>query len=131
MWILDERRKEQLERFAWRAARSEVARESQAGPPVLRVLVDEKPAQASETLRRSRSHRQRLQPIEGQVGSIRCDLNQLVPDRRGRSFIALQDTDVPEIEIGRHRSCVEVDSAFETADRLHVITPAHRLEADL
>src|SRR5262245_22934312 len=48
--VLDERRKEQIQRIARMSAGREVAREREPRAPVLRVLLDEAPAQTREAL---------------------------------------------------------------------------------
>ena len=115
--VLDERGELEVERFAGPAAGREMTRQRQPRAPVLRVVVDQPPAEAREPLRRSGPDRQRLEPIEREVGAIRRDVNQLLPDRGGLALVALQHADVAEIQVGRDRPGVEVDRALESPDR--------------
>src|SRR5207245_1088117 len=80
--VLDEGGKEQVERFAWVAAAGQMAREGEPCAPVLRILVDQPPAQTREPLRAAGAERERLEPIESQVRAVGRDLNQPLPDHR-------------------------------------------------
>src|SRR5712692_10420293 len=81
--ILDERREKQIERFLRMLAGGQMTRQRQSRARVLRVVVDEPPAQACEPFRVAGSRRQRLQPLECQVRAVRRHLDELVPDARG------------------------------------------------
>ena len=116
--ILHERGEQQVERLVRPAAGREVARQRQPRAPVLRVVVDQPPAEPREPLRDAGADRQRFEPIERQVGAVGRDVDQLLPDRRGLLLVALRHAHVAEVQIRRHGARVEIDGALEAADRL-------------
>src|SRR5881628_737733 len=70
VWILYERREEQIQRVARPAAGREVPRQREPRAPVLGVLVDETLAEPREAVGRSRADGERFQAVERQIRTI-------------------------------------------------------------
>jgi len=100
--VLNERGKEKIQRFLRMSALREVAREGEPRTPILRILFDEPPAETGKPFRIAGSLRQRVEAVEGQVGAIRRELNEALPDPRRFLFISLRHVDVAKIQIRRH-----------------------------
>src|SRR5438477_11912388 len=109
--VLHERGKQEVERVARPAAGGEVARQRETRAPVVRRFVDEPLAQTRETLGLSGADRQRLETIEGEVGTVPRDVDQLLPDRGGRPFVALQHAHVAEVQVRGYGPRIEIDGA--------------------
>ena len=131
--VLHERGEQQVERFVRLAARrpggatAPAARASPAG--------SRRSAGGTDAVKRS-----------GVAGADRrAPRADRTPGRRGRArprsafprsppprcSLPCGDADVAEIQVRRHGARVEIDRRLEAPDRLGVVLPAHRLEADL
>ena len=129
--VLDERGKEQLERVPRLAAGRQVARERQTRPPVLRILLDQAPAERREALRVPGPHGQRFERSKARYarsGARSISFSQMAAASRS---LFCASAHVAEIEVGGHGPAVEVDRGFEAADGLSVVLAAHRLAPDL
>ncbi len=121
--VLDERGEQEVQRLVRPSTRDEMARERKPGAPVVRRFLDQSAAELGKPVRVARSHGQCFEAIERQVRSIRCDLDQCLPDPRRLSFVALSDTNVAQIQVRRYCPAVEIDRCLVTANRLRVILP--------
>src|SRR5262245_46639976 len=92
--ILNERNEEQVQRLARLPTGGEMPRQRQARSPVLRVLLDEPSAEARKALGIAGPTRQRLEPIEGEIGAVGRDVDQLFPDGRRFALVPFGYTNV-------------------------------------
>ena len=85
--VLHERGEQQVERLARLAAAGQMPRQRETRAPVLRVLFDQAAAQAREAIGVAGADRERLEPIEREIGAVGRDLDRpspRSPPRRAR-----------------------------------------------
>ena len=102
--------------------------QGEPSPPVLLVRLDDAPAEVEESRGRVGVGERLLEPSKGQIRTLRSDAEYFLPCGDGLFRRTHLQSDVAEIEIGRHRALVEVDRRFEVLGRCAEFATPHRLE---
>ena len=74
---------------------------------------------------------QALRADRRKIGTVGRDVDELLPDSGGFTIVSLQNAHITEIQVGGYGPAVQVDGAIEATDRLRIILPSYRLEANL